>query len=210
MSLAMQPKKSGRRKPSDKPKASIRKAPLKKRKAVAPKGKPVKRKQPSQLAAANAEVIAQAARNRKLAFELRSQRMTYRQIAAELGVSVKIAFNYVADVFADLKDSTRESAELVRAMELETLDVMQARWEPLAIHEGLDVQKIINGAGGEPVVIRMEDYDAGMKAVDRVLKIQERRAKLLGLDAATKVEGTVQHTHLTLDELEQRMRDAEA
>lgn len=148
--------------------------------------------------------------NVKRAFELRAKKMSYRKIAEVIGVSVKSAFDYVDEYWKELDADTKETADKVRAQELETLDELEARWAPLALHEGLNVSKLIEGPDGEVKHIRLEDYDAGLKAVDRLLKIQERRSKLLGMDAAQKVEGEIRHTHLTLDEFQKRMEEAEA
>jgi hypothetical protein len=50
--------------------------------------------QPKPLAAANRGQEEVAAVNRQKAFDLRSQRKTYREIAAALGVSVSTAFAF--------------------------------------------------------------------------------------------------------------------
>lgn len=150
-----------------------------------------------------------AADRRKEAFELRKRKMPYRKIAEVLDVSVSTAFSYVEEYWKELEAATKETAEQVRNQELETLDELEARWAPLALHEGLNVSKLIEGPDGEVKHIRLEDYDAGLKAVDRLLKIHERRSKLLGLDAAQKVEGEIKHTHMTLEEFEKRVKEAE-
>lgn len=131
---------------------------------------------------------------RQHAFELRCQKKTFRQIADALGVSVCTAFQYVDEHWQKVEALTIEKADCLRQMELKTLDEMEARWMPLAVHPEAE-------ASGD-----------SLKAVDRVLKIQERRAKLLGIDAPEKHElsGKLIHEHLTLDELEKRLQDARA
>jgi hypothetical protein len=63
----------------------------------------------------------------------------------------------------NLADKCREEAEHVRALELQRLDALYLKaWE--AVEEG------------------------DLPSIDRCLRVQERRAKLLGLDAAEKVE----------------------
>lgn len=103
------------------------------------------------------------AHERKLkALEMRKARATYAQIGAALGVTKNAAWKLVQSA---LKETIREPAEEVRALELETLDRLQfALW-----------QQATNGNHG---------------AVDRVLRVMERRAKLLGLDAPEKRELT--------------------
>lgn len=175
-------------------------------------GKTIQRKnaQPKPLRDANRGQAEQAALNRKKAFELRAKRQTYQQIGDTLGVSGKTAWGYVEEHWRELKELTKEEAEMLRHIELQTLDQMEARWAPLATAAELDVQKLMKGKDG-PVVIHLQAYDAGLKAVDRVLKIQERRARLLGLDMPEKIEHSgPKHMHLTLDEFRERLRDAKA
>lgn len=103
------------------------------------------------------------AHERKLrALEMRKARATYAQIATALGVPRSTAWKLVQSA---LKDTLQEPADDVRKLELETLDRLQfALW-----------QQATNGNHG---------------AVDRVLRVMERRAKLLGLDAPRKQELT--------------------
>ncbi len=95
------------------------------------------------------------------ALALREVGASYRQIAAALEVAPATAYGYVADALAEL---TREPAESVLQLELSRLDtMMHGVW--------------LAAAKGE------------LQAIDRVLKIMERRAKLTGVDqlAAQKV-----------------------
>jgi hypothetical protein len=94
------------------------------------------------------------------ALELRKAGATYRVIAEQLGYAdPKGAHKAVASA---LKATLREPAAELRELELTRLDAMLlALWPEVS-------------AGGE-------------KAVDRALKIMERRARLLGLDAPTRL-----------------------
>jgi hypothetical protein len=92
------------------------------------------------------------------AVELRTQGRTYVQIAEQLEVSTSAAHKAVADYLEQTRAVSREAAEEVRRLELDRLDRVLAVVGPMA--EGGDLQ-----------------------AVDRLLRIQERRASLLGLDA---------------------------
>lgn len=110
-------------------------------------------------------VVITAAETRLLALELRKSGMTYQQIADEIGISVSGAFKHVSKALATFRAKAAEEAETVAALEAERLDSLhQALWP-----------KAIQG---------------DMPAVDRVLKIMERRAKLYGLDAPTKLAAT--------------------
>jgi len=93
-------------------------------------------------------------RRRAKALELREQRYSYRAIAAELGVSLDTAHTDVKEAMAAI---TKEPAETVLALELANLDEYERRLR-IAI-EGGDLDRI-----------------------DSALRVQARRAKLLGLD----------------------------
>ncbi len=75
-------------------------------------------------------------------------------------VSIKTAHQYVNAYWEEIKDTTAEVAEQVREMELASLDQMYKRWAPVALES--------------------EDPELALKVIDRLLKIHERRAKLLG------------------------------
>lgn len=103
------------------------------------------------------------------AFELRKAGQSYRTIAAQLGVSVRTAYDDIQDVTQQLNTQLREEAEQLRAIEVERLDTLLAALWGKATDESAKGQTF---------------------AVDRVLSIMERRAKLLGLDMPTKIAPT--------------------
>ena len=114
------------------------------------------------------------AEEREEAVRLRLAGLSYAQIGDRLGVTRQAAFAYVSSSLADLRAATAEAAEDVREMELARLDAM--------------------------LVPMLEAAEAGQQtAVDRVLRIQERRAKLLGLDAAEKHETNLKVEGFELD-----------
>ena len=120
---------------------------------------------------ANAASSTRAAENRVKAFELRKLGMSYRAIGEELGVTLKTAYQYVRFVLDELAEQTRESAIEVRDMELERLDACI-----------VTVQGVIASQHTKP--------DERLRAVNQLVKIGESRRKLLGLDAAQKVDHT--------------------
>lgn len=102
---------------------------------------------------------------RRNAIELRKVGLSYAEIGARLGVSAPAAHAMVKKELTLLQEKMSEETESLRAMELARLDVMQkAIWLPAR-----------NGNFG---------------AIDRILRIMERRAALVGLDAPTKVAAT--------------------
>ncbi len=98
------------------------------------------------------------------ALELRKRGMNYTQIGEKLGCARSTACRYVLSELENLADKSREEAEHVRALELQRLDDLYTKaWD------------LVDAGGSET-------------AIDRCLRIMERRSKLLGLDAAEKVE----------------------
>ena len=97
------------------------------------------------------------------ALELRKRGMNYTQIGEKLGCARSTACRYVLSELENLADKCREEAVHVRDLELQRLDALYLKaWEAVE--------------GGD------------LAAIDRCLRIMERRAKLLGLDAAQKVD----------------------
>jgi orotate phosphoribosyltransferase-like protein len=107
----------------------------------------------------------QIAERRVKAFELRKKGNNYREIAKELGVTAPTILADVRAVLHELSKEQQKEAADYKVLELDRLETLQVKMWELAI----------NGDQG---------------AVDRVLRIQERRAKLLGLDAPTKADVT--------------------
>jgi hypothetical protein len=107
---------------------------------------------------------AEAAAERRLkALQLRMAGVPYRSIAAQLDVSLAQAHEDVQRELEVLAEKSQAEAAHVRTLELERLDAMtMALW-----------QQARQGNQG---------------AVDRVLRVMERRSRLLGLDAPEKQE----------------------
>lgn len=100
------------------------------------------------------------------AFELRKAGKTLRQIADILGYSHEMVRKDIQSVIQTIVAETRDNAQHLVSMELARLDDMQfSLWA--------DARK------------------GDKKAIDTVLRIMERRAKLLGLDINRNVTITV-------------------
>lgn len=98
-----------------------------------------------------------------MALEMRKAGATYAHIAQVLNITETAARKAVLRALARLNEKVSESAEEVRRLELERLDaLLAALWGKAQAGDGA--------------------------AIDRVLRIMERRARLLGLDAPERIE----------------------
>lgn len=136
---------------------------------------------------------AHFAEEQRACYEMRLRGMSIRAIAAATGLSVTTAWRRIDCEITETLDPLRAK---VRELEIERLDRMQ-----LIVLAVLDREHVVISDGR--VVYRTDDdgkrapvLDSGpaLAAIDRLLKIQERRARLLGLDAAVKVDATVTET----------------
>ena len=144
--------------------------------------------------------------DRRLAARQREARMlesrrdgrSYTEIGEAFGVSRQVATRIIQ---RGMDRIVREPAELVKAMDLERLDQLQV--EALAVlrrrHVVVSGGKIIRGDDGQALV----DDGPTLTAIRTLITIQERRARLLGLDAPHK------HEVLTLDAIDAEIRRLE-
>lgn len=107
---------------------------------------------------------AATAERRGQALDLRKAGASYRQIASQLGVSLKTAYQDVQTELGALDALNKDKAERLRDLDAARLDSLQ-----LALAPG----------------IRASDPRAVMACV----RILERRARLFGLDAPQKLAG---------------------
>lgn len=108
---------------------------------------------------------ALAQERRKKAFDLRKAGANYQQIGDALGMSRQGVRKTVEAAIDQLDEDVRDAAIHYRALQLERLERM---------HFGLWT-RAINGDDN---------------AVDRIVKIMDRQAKLLGLDSPSKFAPT--------------------
>ena len=100
------------------------------------------------------------------AWDLRLSGHSYREICAKLGISLETAHRWVNEWSEEYKLQTAESQQSARSDSIARLN---------------DALKAINEK------VRDGDTDA----INTMLKIEAQRAKLLGLDAPTKIEADV-------------------
>lgn len=126
------------------------------------------------------------------ACRLRTLGHTYDHIAAELGFADRSKARQAVE--RGLTAVVAEPAGELRALELSRLDELWRRaWAVLEReHRVVQLGKVVRDQDGQAVV----DHGPTLQAIDRLLKIQERRSRLLGLDAPTKVEA------ITVDQID--------
>ena len=125
------------------------------------------------------------AQRRARVLAMRIEQRPYAEIAAELGVSEDVARkDYAAarDAARAELGTARDAAVAIESAKLDAIE--QAVWEVLR-REHIVIQhgKVVR-IGRKPVI----DDDPVLRAADRLVKIAERRARLRGLDAPTKVD----------------------
>ena len=132
----------------------------------------------SQMAAPNQ---IDTALGRSTALKLRAEGLSYKQIGEKLGVSHQTAHNWVTSALEEIRTDTNESVVVVRQLESERLDRLLTQCFEAAEKGSLD-------------------------ALNAVLKIMERRAKLQGLDAPTKTQALTVNLTENSELLEQQAR----
>ena len=128
------------------------------------------------------------------ACRLRTEGRSFDEIAAELGFGNRSAASKA--VARALRETVQEPAAHLRAIEVARLDLLlREAWTVMkARHVAVNNGRVIMDP--DDPTKPLPDHGPVLAAIDRVLKIAERRAKLLGLDAPTKV------TVITVDEIE--------
>lgn len=114
------------------------------------------------------------------ALELRRGGASYREIATQLGISVGVAYKYVTNGLAEIREVCNETAGEVKQIELERLDAMYLR---LASKLARQVVTVKDQNGRD--VQRADPDEATVRAM---LDVSKRRSELLGLDAPRKTE----------------------
>lgn len=128
---------------------------------------------------------AATAKRRSEAVALRLTGLDYETIAQRLGYASRGAA--YTDITRSLEASIaeqRRNTETMREEELRRLDQLLLEAWGVLKREHITVShgRIIRGDDNQPI----PDDSQVLQAIDRILKIQERRAKYLGLDAPTR------------------------
>lgn len=120
------------------------------------------------------------------AARLRSAGHSYQHIADVLEYADRGSAHH--GVQRVLKETVQEAGDELRALELSRLDAMYVA------AMGVLENRHVTVSNGKVVTLHdqpIEDDAPVLAAIDRLLKIQERRARLLGLDAPVKRDLTI-------------------
>lgn len=120
--------------------------------------------------------------------EMRLAAVPLRVISAETGVAIATINKWISKYTREFVPV--DDLDAIRAKESDMLDRMEQA--ALGLMAGMNERNKM--AALEYPYAMPYGPDDMMKVTDRVLKIQDRRARLLGLDSATKVEATVKVT----------------
>jgi len=122
------------------------------------------------------------AEQQRTCYELRLRHHTIREIAALTGLSVGTVHKRITD---EIETTVSPYREQYRVLERERLEGISRRLLDMMSkpHYVIEKGQVLTIAG-EPV----EDIAVTLACTDRFLKVQERRARLEGLDAPVKVD----------------------
>jgi hypothetical protein len=139
--------------------------------------------------------------------ELRTgpEKMTLAAIADEMECSIfkvqRLLNKYTPKLLES--DATKH-----REIEVQKLDLLEEKLWGLLDEEYYTVSsgQVVYMETGDPV----PDIDPVMKVIDRILRVSERRSKLLGLDKPVRVEATIHQVDSADMELAQMIREGRA
>ena len=112
----------------------------------------------------------------------RCQGATYSTLVAEFGISKTCVHNYLEEQRALLRQESHEQAARERAQALELLD---NAIEKIVPHINGQIEIATETKHG---LITVDEWQARVQACSVLTKLLDRKAKLLGMDAAIKVE----------------------
>lgn len=142
---------------------------------------------------------AQKIKDREEIAALKLRGRTLQQIAEKVGISVMTVRRELKTLIGEWQESAREDIAAVKACELQKLDVLEeeawAEWE----RSKLDWRKQstkdggVNAKGeaaGPETKVETGGQCGDPRYLQALLGIQERRAKIFGIDAPSKVAPT--------------------
>lgn len=132
-------------------------------------------------------VQAEVAARRAEVVRLKARGLPYSDIAKRLGISEEVARQDLSRARRARAAELRDSVDEFIAGEVEELERLQLVSWGIALGQHKKVHASGNVAkdeDGNPVL----DYGVNLQAVNTLVRIQERKAKLLGYDAAMKID----------------------
>lgn len=132
-------------------------------------------------------------------WQARIRGRTIQQIAQDLGCTTKVVRDSIARTAQNIR--MENAPELVKA-EVDRIDILlQNAIEVLEkTHYATSHGKVLlDPTKDEPTPL--EDSAPVLKAIDTIIKLMERRSKLLGLDAPNRTEAAVTLTQTTQEDL---------
>lgn len=151
---------------------------------------------------------AETAQRRTEAIEMAKAGRTWVEIADELGYSSRgAAYTDVQRAMQHYVAEQQEGLTVLRAEALAHLDALrEVAWQILAadhplVQGGKAVTMEVTGPDGVMVTVPLKDLGPKFAAMDRLLKIEERRARYLGTETPVRVqaEATVQYQIVGFD-----------
>ena len=141
--------------------------------------------------------------------QMRRKRMTLKEIADELGVTVQRVHHAYSKA---MKAVPPLQANALRQEMIDQLDRLEAKALVVldAFHFVTNLRGVVTVKDIHGAQVPLEDHGPALAAIDAVLKIQQRKAKLLGLDAPVKVAATVHEVSEEDVAIAELIRDQEA
>jgi hypothetical protein len=128
-------------------------------------------------------------------------------LAGEFNISLSTVHDSIEEQRKLLRAQTIDLVAQEREQALVFLDTALEEVMPhISNGDAIKIQRVRRGARA-PVIITMEAWEAKMKACEVMVKLLDRKAKLLGMDSPVKTEQTTQFKPETE---EQRARAREA
>jgi orotate phosphoribosyltransferase-like protein len=132
------------------------------------------------------------ANKRKRIVKLRDQGLTYREICDEVGLSLNAVWQHYQAAMRDIPAAEaaahRENLSKHLNEQLDRIDMArEAAMEVLAARHVMVSQGRVVSIEGEPII----DDAMVLTAIDRLIKLDDQEAKLLGLYAETKMKTSV-------------------
>jgi hypothetical protein len=124
-------------------------------------------------------------RRREMAFEYRVAGMKHKNIARKIRKQYKENPNLNEDNLPKNYDANQASNDVNKEVNKHVKGRFQSARTYVAI-EVRRIQKMINGLWERAT--KMNGKEAELKAVDRIIRLQKRMARMLGLDAPEKVD----------------------